>query len=89
MYLPGSYTILHSAGLNGTTFNGVTTQILGDQPVDVTNNPATQGTASVTTSALALGTHIITARYLGDTNYEPMNFTLLPNEVIQATPPPV
>jgi outer membrane autotransporter protein len=23
MYLPGSYTILHSAGLNGTTFNGI------------------------------------------------------------------
>ena len=27
MYLPGSYTILHSAGLNGTTFNGLTANV--------------------------------------------------------------
>jgi autotransporter-associated beta strand protein/T5SS/PEP-CTERM-associated repeat protein len=27
MYLPGSYTILHSAGLNGTTFNGITANV--------------------------------------------------------------
>jgi outer membrane autotransporter protein len=27
MYLPGSYTILHSAGLNGTTFNGIAANV--------------------------------------------------------------
>jgi outer membrane autotransporter protein len=27
MYLPGSFTILHSAGLNGTTFSGITANV--------------------------------------------------------------
>jgi hypothetical protein len=40
------------------------------------------GQATCATSALMVGSHVITAEYSGNTNYDPSNGTLSPNELV-------
>jgi hypothetical protein len=47
------------------------------------------GTASVSTSSLAVGTHVITATYSGDTNHLGSTGTLSPNQVVSPACDPV
>jgi hypothetical protein len=59
-----------------TFFDGKT--LLGAAPVDAT------GTATLSTTSLAVGTHLVTAAYAGDTNYAAVTSAVLTQTVVNA-----
>lgn len=67
---------------SGVTPTG-TVQFLADgNPIGAPQTLSGAGTASISFSALAVGSHVITANYSGDVAYSPGTGTLSPNQVV-------
>ena len=82
-----SFTALNNPGIASPTGNVKffdNGNQIGATQILTPGNPllATPSTASIVISTLGVGSHVITAQYLGDPNYPPVTTTLSPNQVI-------
>ncbi|QJW93086.1 Ig-like domain repeat protein [Frigoriglobus tundricola] len=74
------------AGTSGSTAPTGTVAFFDGSTLIGTVQALANGTASVTTSSLAVGTHVITAVYSGDIFYASSTVTLAPVQTVGATP---